>query len=118
MRHGLTKFGIKITHVDLTDPENLRTVISDKTRVVYFETPANPNMRLVDISHVSEIAHEAGATVIVDNTYATPYLTRRSNLAPTSFCIRPPSIWVVMVTSWPVWLPDGPTRSRRSVSSE
>ncbi|ERP98732.1 methionine gamma-lyase [Labrenzia sp. C1B10] len=76
MRHGLTKFGIKITHVDLTDPENLRTVISDKTRVVYFETPANPNMRLVDISHVSEIAHEAGATVIVDNTYATPYLTR------------------------------------------
>ncbi|EAV46096.1 methionine gamma-lyase [Stappia aggregata IAM 12614] len=76
MRHGLTKFGIKITHVDLTDPENLRSVISDKTRVVYFETPANPNMRLVDISHVSEIAHEAGATVIVDNTYATPYLTR------------------------------------------
>ncbi|MCV0428808.1 MAG: methionine gamma-lyase [Roseibium sp.] len=76
MRHGLTKFGIKISHVDMTDPDNLRSAISDKTRVVYFETPANPNMRLVDIARISEIAHEAGATVVVDNTYATPYLTR------------------------------------------
>lgn len=76
MRHGLAKWGVTITHVDMTDPEILRQAISDKTRVVYFETPANPNMRLVDIAAVSEIAHDAGATVIVDNTYATPYLTR------------------------------------------
>ncbi|CTQ52118.1 Methionine gamma-lyase [Roseibium album] len=76
MRHGLTKFGIKISHVDMTNPENLCAAISDKTRVVYFETPANPNMRLVDIERISEISHEAGATVVVDNTYATPYLTR------------------------------------------
>ena len=60
MRHGLTKFGIKISHVDMTDPEKLRSVISAKTRVVYFETPANPNMRLVDIARISDIAHEAG----------------------------------------------------------
>ena len=76
MQHGLTKFGVTITHCDLTDPENLVDAISDKTRVVYFETPANPNMRLVDIEAVATIAHEQGATVIVDNTYATPYLTR------------------------------------------
>lgn len=76
MRHGLQKFGITITHVDLTKPENLTTAISDKTRAVFFETPANPNMRLVDIAAVSEIAHRSGATVIVDNTYATPVLTR------------------------------------------
>jgi len=76
MQHGLTKFGVTITHCDLTDPDNLVDAISDKTRVVYFETPANPNMRLVDIEAVSTIAHEQGATVIVDNTYATPYLTR------------------------------------------
>lgn len=76
MQHGLTKFGIKITHVDLTDPENLTAAISGNTRAVYFETPANPNMRLVDIEAVAKIAHSAGATVIVDNTYATPYLTR------------------------------------------
>ena len=76
MRHGLAKWGVTITHVDMTDPENLRQALSDKTRVVYFETPANPNMRLVDIAAVSEIAHGVGAAVIVDNTYATPYLTR------------------------------------------
>ena len=76
MRHGLTRFGVEISHVDMTDPEKLRSAISEKTRVVYFETPANPNMRLVDITRISDIAHEAGATVVVDNTYATPYLTR------------------------------------------
>ncbi len=72
MRHGLAKWGVTITHVDMTDPEILRQALTDKTRVVYFETPANPNMRLVDIAAVSEIAHGVGAAVIVDNTYATP----------------------------------------------
>jgi methionine-gamma-lyase len=76
MRHGLAKFGITVTHADLTTPNNLTAAISAKTKVVYFETPANPNMRLVDIEAVSEIAHAAGAVVVVDNTYATPYLTR------------------------------------------
>ena len=76
MRHGLTRFGVTITHIDLRDPENLRAAISDKTRLVYFETPANPNMRLVDIRAVSDIAHDAGALVMVDNTYASPMLTR------------------------------------------
>lgn len=76
MQHGLAKFGVTVTHVDLAAPEALSKVISDKTRVVYFETPANPNMRLVDIKAVSDVAHQAGATVVVDNTYASPYLTR------------------------------------------
>ena len=76
LHHGLEKWGVTVTHIDLTEPETLRAAISEKTRVVYFETPANPNMRLVDIRAVAEIAHEAGATVVVDNTYATPYLTR------------------------------------------
>jgi methionine-gamma-lyase len=76
MHHGLAKFGVTVTHVDLTQPENLRTAISNKTKVVYFETPANPNMRLVDIAAVAEIAHASGAHVVVDNTYATPYLTQ------------------------------------------
>ena len=76
MNHGLAKFGITVTHVDLSNPQNLAEVISDKTRVVYFETPANPNMRLVDIAAVADIAHAKDATVIVDNTYATPYITR------------------------------------------
>ncbi|WP_420547574.1 methionine gamma-lyase [Curvivirga sp.] len=76
MRHGLSKFGIQITHVDLTEPANLETAISDKTKIVYFETPANPNMRLVDINAIADITHKFEARVVVDNTYATPVLTR------------------------------------------
>jgi len=76
MHHGLAKFGVTVTHVDLTRAENLEAAISGKTKVVYFETPANPNMRLVDIAAVADIAHASGALVVVDNTYATPYLTQ------------------------------------------
>ena len=77
-QHGLSKFGVTVTHVDMTDPANLKTALNDKTAIVYFETPANPNMRLVDIEAVSKITHDYNADikVIVDNTYATPYLTR------------------------------------------
>ena len=76
MHHGLAKFGITVTHVDLTRTENLKAAMSDRTKVVYFETPANPNMRLVDIAAVASIAHAGGAHLVVDNTYATPYLTQ------------------------------------------
>jgi methionine-gamma-lyase len=76
MRHGLAKFGVTITHVDMTDPANLSAAIGPKTRVVYFETPANPNMRLVDIEATAKIARTAGAVTVVDNTYASPLLTR------------------------------------------
>jgi methionine-gamma-lyase len=76
MQHGLTRFDVTITHVDMTEPENLRRAISDKTRVIYFETPANPNMRIVDIAAIAAIAKGTRASVVVDNTYATPYLTR------------------------------------------
>ncbi|MCA1300510.1 methionine gamma-lyase [Stappia indica] len=75
-RHGLAKFGITITHVDMRDPQNVAAAITPRTKIVYFETPANPNMRLVDIAAVAEIAHHHGARVVVDNTYATPVLTR------------------------------------------
>lgn len=76
LRSGLARFGITITHVDLTDPAALAAAISPKTRIVYFETPANPNMRLVDIAACAAIARAAGARTVVDNTYATPVLTR------------------------------------------
>jgi methionine-gamma-lyase len=75
-QHGLTRFGIKVTHIDLTDPGNLAAAMTDKTKFVYFETPANPNMRLVDIRAIATIAHAHDVRVIVDNTYATPILTR------------------------------------------
>lgn len=80
MRDGLTKFGIKVTHVDLTDPEQLAKAISAKTKIVYFETPANPNMRLVDIEAISTLAKAYGARTVVDNTYSTPLITRPLSL--------------------------------------
>lgn len=76
LRDGLSRFGIKVTHVDLTNPLALETAISDQTKIVYFETPANPNMRLVDITAISAIAKRHHARTIVDNTYATPVQTR------------------------------------------
>lgn len=76
LTHGLTRFGVTVRPVDLSDPANLAAVIGPKTRIVYFETPANPNNRLVDIAAIAEVAHRHGAKVVVDNTYATPVLTR------------------------------------------
>ncbi len=72
--HGLARHGVRVRHLDLTTVDELQQVISKRTKVVYFETPANPNMRLVDIAAVSEIARQQGAWVVVDNTYCTPYL--------------------------------------------
>lgn len=76
LNHGLAKFGVRILHVDLSDPANLAAAISPATRVVFFESPANPNMRLVDIAAVAAIARRHGAVTVVDNTYCTPYLQR------------------------------------------
>ena len=74
--HGLEKFGVQVRHLDLTDPANLAAAISSRTKLVFFETPANPNMRLVDIAAVADIARRHGALMVVDNTYCTPYLQR------------------------------------------
>lgn len=78
--HGLSRHGIQVTHVDMTSVEAVHQAISPKTKVVYFETPANPNMRLIDIQAISAIAHQQQAWVIVDNTYCTPYLQRPMEL--------------------------------------
>jgi methionine-gamma-lyase len=74
LNHGLTRFGVTVRHVDMTDPANVAQAMGPKTRVLYLESPANPNMRLVDIAAVSAVAHAGGARVVVDNTYCTPYL--------------------------------------------
>lgn len=76
MHAGLKRFGINIKHVDMTMPDQLAAAISERTKVVYFETPANPNMRLIDIAAIAAIARQHHATSIVDNTYATPALSR------------------------------------------
>lgn len=73
---GLTKFGITVHLADLTDPAACERLMSRKVKLVYFETPANPNLRLIDIAAVSRLAHAHGALVVVDNTFASPILQR------------------------------------------
>lgn len=66
--------GIEFDTVDLTDLEALKKAIREETRLVWLETPTNPLLKIIDISAVAELAHEAGAWCAVDNTFATPYL--------------------------------------------
>ncbi|MEW9121332.1 MAG: methionine gamma-lyase [Thermotaleaceae bacterium] len=81
LSHGLTRFGVEVTFVDTTDPENVRKAMRGNTKVVYLESPANPNMVMSDIEVISRIAHEVeGCIVVVDNTYCTPYLQRPLDL--------------------------------------
>jgi methionine-gamma-lyase len=75
--HGLARFGIKLRYVDMTDLVAVSAALNENVcerRVLYFETPANPNMRLVDIAAVCALARQNQAKVVVDNTYCTPYL--------------------------------------------
>ena len=77
MNHGLTKFGIDVTFVDTSNLEEVKAAMRENTRVVYLETPANPNLKIVDLEEVSEIAHSNPNTlVVVDNTFATPYIQK------------------------------------------
>jgi cystathionine gamma-lyase len=66
-------FGIGFSYVDARDPENVKTAIRKNTRLVWLESPTNPLMRLCDIRQIAGIAHDAGALVVVDNTFASPY---------------------------------------------
>ena len=66
--------GIDWAPVDFTDLDALRAAVTPSTRVVWVETPTNPLLTIVDLAAVAEIAHDAGALLVVDNTFATPYL--------------------------------------------
>ncbi|MCP4573009.1 MAG: aminotransferase class I/II-fold pyridoxal phosphate-dependent enzyme [bacterium] len=70
----LPRMGIEVTEVPADDPQNFANAITDKTRLIYLESPANPTLVLTDIGAVAEIAHAKGIPVLVDNTFCTPYL--------------------------------------------
>ena len=72
--HGLKKFGVNVNYVDLSKPHFLNEHLTDKTKLVYTESPSNPNMRLVDISAVADITRQHNIKFMVDNTFSTPYL--------------------------------------------
>ncbi|WP_263862434.1 aminotransferase class I/II-fold pyridoxal phosphate-dependent enzyme [Peribacillus tepidiphilus] len=72
----LPKYGINVHFVDPENPENFRQAITPNTKAIFAETIGNPSLHVLDIEKVAEIAHESGIPLIVDNTFATPYLCR------------------------------------------
>lgn len=74
LRDILGNFGVTVHGA--RDVEELRAVVNERTRLVWLETPTNPTIQIVDLRAASEVAHAAGALVVVDNTFSTPYLTR------------------------------------------
>lgn len=72
----LPRFGAQATFVDTSDLEKIRKALRPETCMVYLETPTNPTMILTDIEAAAQIAHQAGAILVVDNTFASPYLQR------------------------------------------
>jgi O-succinylhomoserine sulfhydrylase len=72
----LPRFGIRTTLVDGSDLEGWKKAITPGTKCVFLETPSNPMLEVIDISAVAEIARRAGATIVVDNVFATPILQK------------------------------------------
>ncbi len=72
----LANYNIEFDYVDTADPLNLEAALKPNTKMVFIETPTNPVMILTDLKEISEIAHRAGARVVCDNTFMSPYLQR------------------------------------------
>ena len=70
----LPKFGIESTYVDFDDYNGFENAVTDKTKMIYLETPSNPGMDIIDLSRVSEICNLKGILLVVDNCFATPIL--------------------------------------------
>ncbi|CAL9298015.1 cystathionine gamma-synthase [Streptomyces rubradiris] len=69
-----TRWGVEWSVADTADPAAVRAAITPKTKAVWVETPSNPLLGITDIAAVAQVAHDAGAKLVVDNTFATPYL--------------------------------------------
>ncbi|MDF2606309.1 MAG: aminotransferase class V-fold PLP-dependent enzyme [Bacillales bacterium] len=72
----LPKYGIKVNFVDPSDPENFRKAITPNTKAIYGEIIGNPSLRVLDIEKVAEVAHDAGIPLVIDNTFASPYICK------------------------------------------
>jgi methionine-gamma-lyase len=79
-RHTLPRFGVHVSCVNTADPSNVANAVKNNTKMIWIETPANPILRLTDISAVSAIASGCGACLVVDSTFATPIATRPLDL--------------------------------------
>ena len=76
LNHGMTRYGVEVDFIDTTDLEALKAALKENTVAVYLETPANPNLKITDISAVAELVHayDPEIKVVCDNTFASPAL--------------------------------------------
>ena len=74
MSHMLKKFNIDVTFVDMTEPDNIKAAIKENTKLVFLETPINPNLVVLDLEKICAIAKDHNLLSIVDNTFLTPVL--------------------------------------------
>lgn len=79
-RRVFERFGIKFHFIDVTQTENVKSYINEKTKLLWLETPSNPLMRITDIAACSALAKKHNILVAVDNTFASPYLQNPLNL--------------------------------------
>lgn len=78
LNHGISRFGVDVSFVDTSDLAAVKAALRPNTRVMYLETPANPNLKIVDLQALAALAHQHNPDllVVVDNTFATPFLQR------------------------------------------
>lgn len=80
LERDFSRYGVEMTFIDTSDLQQIENAIKDNTAVLYIETPTNPTMQLTDIEEASKIAHKHGVTVVVDNTFSSPYLQKPLDL--------------------------------------
>ena len=76
----MLRFGVSSTFIDTSDISNIQKAIKPNTRLIFIETPANPSMIVTDIRAAAKVAHENGCLLVVDNTFASPYLQKPLDL--------------------------------------
>ncbi|PKL42762.1 MAG: methionine gamma-lyase [Candidatus Riflebacteria bacterium HGW-Riflebacteria-1] len=76
LENELVRFGVESTFVDTSDVENIQKALKSNTALIYVETPANPTLSITDIAAAAKIAKEAGALLVVDNTFCSPLLQK------------------------------------------
>ena len=87
LEHTLPDYGITTTFVDPDDISNFENAIQDNTKLLYIETLGNPNSNVADIEEIAKVAHKHKIPLVVDNTFATPYLVRPIEYGADIVCL-------------------------------
>ena len=93
-------WGVDFTVVDTTQPDQVQQALQPNTKLVWLETPSNPALAVTDIAAIAALVAGTQAQLVVDNTFASPYLQNPSRWAPTTCCTPLRSTWAGTRMSW------------------